>query len=102
LPGHFVFDALAQIEAPFTLQIGPCSPPSCFNNPAVGIWGNGQFRADSLYFSYIPVSEFWSGVDGNGNPATAYFAGFEADGITPKWSSSEHDAVPVLRSSATG
>jgi hypothetical protein len=101
LPGHFVFDALAQIEAPFTLPIGPCSPPSCLNNPAVGIWGNGQFRADSLYFSYIPVNEFWSGVDAAGNPATVYFAGFETDGKTPKWSNSEIASVPVLPAEAT-
>jgi hypothetical protein len=101
LPGHFVLDALAQIEAPFTLPIGPCSPPSCFNNPAVGIWGNGQFRDSSLYFSYIPVSEFWSGVDGDGNPATVYFAGYKADGTTPIWSNSEYSAVSVLPADAT-
>jgi hypothetical protein len=94
LPGHFVYTALAQIAAPFTFPIGPCVG-NCFVN-SVGIWGNGQSRASSLYFSYVPISSFWSGLDSNGDPATVYFAGYKSDQKTPKWSGNESDAQPLF------
>jgi hypothetical protein len=96
IPGHFVYTAMVQANGPFTLPIGPCDPPNCFNYPVVAIYGNGQSRDSSLYFSYIPVSSFWSGEDGSGNPATVYFAGYGADGKTPEWTNDESAAQPLF------
>jgi len=95
-PGHFVFDALTSFTA-----LGPCEPVfrgGCIYIPfeAVGIYGNGQFRASSLYFSYVPASSFDTGTDSSGNPTTQYFAGYAKDGITPQWTSSESKAQPLF------
>jgi hypothetical protein len=96
MPGHFVFDALTSFSA-----LGPCEPVFhgvCIYLPfeAVGIYGNGQFRASSLYFSYVPASSFESGTDSSGNSTTRYFAGYAKDGTTPKWTSFESEAQPLF------
>jgi len=96
IPGHFVFDALAPI-----IVLGPCVPllgDGCVFLPidAVGIYGNGQYRASSLYFSYVPASAFETGTDSGGNPATVYFAGYKKDGRTPKWTNLESEAQPLF------
>jgi hypothetical protein len=95
-PGHFVFDALAHIDVP-----GPCIPilaDACIQLPldAVGIYGTGQYRASSLYFSYVPTNSFETGTDAGGNPTTNYFAGYEKDGTTPKWTNQESAAQPLF------
>ena len=97
-PGHFVYDALTKITAP-----GPCVPilgvPGvCLEGPteAVGIYGNGQSRTSSLYFSYVPLTSFETGTDSGGNPATMYFAGYAKDGVTPKWTNQESAAQPLF------
>jgi hypothetical protein len=96
MPGHFVFDALTSFSA-----LGPCEPVfhgGCIYRPfeAVGIYGNGQSRASSLYFSYVPASSFESGTDSSGNSTTQYFAGYAKDGTTPKWTSFESEAQPLF------
>lgn len=91
-PGHFVFTALYELSLAQSQQLG-------LSVPAVLIFGTGQYRQSSLYLSYIPVSQFWSGVDSNGNSATRYFTGYQAGQSTqkiPTWSVFETQAVPVL------
>ncbi len=88
-PGHFVFTALYEAPLAVAQQLG-------LAEPAILIYGNGQFRQSSLYLSYIPESAFWSGLDASGNSATRYFTGYQRDGKTPTWSSSELDAKPIV------
>ena len=100
--GHFVFTSLHEFPAGFG-NWGPGawepSPlPGGFWQPAVLIYGEGQpggkSSGTSVYLSIIPVDDFWSGVDYQGNSATRYFAGFK-DGH-PTWSEHESDSVPVV------
>ncbi len=60
----------------------------------VVIFGLGAYRASNVYLSVIPASEFESGVDSSGNPATRYFTGMSNG--QPTWSASESDSVPVV------
>jgi hypothetical protein len=65
------------------------------------LFGNGKYRDESIYLSYIPASQFWSGKDGAGNPSTRYFMGLDATG-RPKWTTYELCAVPVVYDNPTG
>jgi uncharacterized protein (TIGR03437 family) len=58
------------------------------------VFGLGLPHASNIYLSIVPSSEFWTGLDQNGNGATRYFAG-TANG-QPIWSSSESAAVPIV------
>ncbi len=70
------------------------SPPPLSPEPAMVIFGLGDYRASNVYLSIIPASEFASGVDPNGSSATRYFAGMSNG--QPTWSSNESSAVPVV------
>ena len=99
MPGHFVFTAMHE----YWPGVGPWGgdrwDDSGPQEPAVLIFGNGQYRASSLYLSYVPVSEFWSGMDEQGNNATRYFTGL-TDGH-PTWSQNESDAKPLFYDNPT-
>jgi hypothetical protein len=106
IPGHFVFDALHVFPPEFENDrpgLGD-APLLGTREPVVLIFGEGQYRGEhsgsSLYLSYIPASEFWSGVDVNGNNATRYFTGLDKHGH-PTWSSQESDAAPVVLDNPT-
>jgi hypothetical protein len=92
--GHFVFTTLHELPLRFAQQLG-------LSEPAVLIFGNAQYRSESVYLSYIPTTEFWSGVDNSNNPATRYFAGLDANGV-PTWTTAELCAVPVVYDNPTG
>jgi uncharacterized protein (TIGR03437 family) len=73
-------------------QLG--TPPPVSPEPAMLVFGLGLPHASNIYLSIIPSSEFWTGLDQNGNSATRYFAG--ASNGQPGWSSSESAAVPIV------
>jgi hypothetical protein len=60
----------------------------------VVMFGLGVYRDSNIYLSMIPKSQFWSGVDWQGNSATLYFTGMSHG--HPEWSLNETDAVPVV------
>jgi len=91
--GHFVVPVPHQLPLAYAQQIG-------LSEPGVLIYGNGQYRNESIYLSYIPASQFWSGVDGKGNPSTRYFMGLDASGL-PMWTENELCAVPVVYDNPT-
>jgi uncharacterized protein (TIGR03437 family) len=62
--------------------------------PVMLIFGLGQYRASNIYLSIIPSTQFASGVDQTGAPATKYFSGLTNN--QPTWSAKESDAVPVV------
>jgi len=64
------------------------------------LFGNGQYRHESIYLSLIPASQFWSGENGEGIPSTQYFAGLDANGH-PTWTTTELCAVPVVYDNPT-
>jgi hypothetical protein len=66
-------------------------PPT---QPDVVMFGLGAYRASNVYLSMIPSSEFWSGVDSNGQSATSYFTGLSNG--QPMWSLNESDSVPIV------
>lgn len=70
------------------------TPPPVSPEPTMLIFGTGTYRASNIYLSIIPSSQFWTGLDQNGNPATRYFSGM-ANG-QPTWSSSESSATPIV------
>jgi uncharacterized protein (TIGR03437 family) len=67
----------------------PVSP-----EPVMLIFGLGQYRASNIYLSIIPSTQFASGVDQTGAPATKYFSGLTNN--QPTWSAKESDAVPIV------
>jgi uncharacterized protein (TIGR03437 family) len=67
----------------------PVSP-----EPVMLIFGLGEYRASNIYLSIIPSTQFATGVDSTGAPATKYFASLSNG--QPTWSSSESSAVPVV------
>jgi uncharacterized protein (TIGR03437 family) len=70
------------------------TPPPVSPDPVMLIFGVGSYRASNIYLSIVPSSQFASGVDGAGNPATRYFSGLNNG--QPAWSASESNAVPVV------
>ncbi len=62
--------------------------------PVMLIFGLGQYRASNIYLSIIPSTQFASGVDQTGAPATKYYSGLTNN--QPTWSAKESDAVPVV------
>lgn len=70
------------------------TPPPVSPEPIVLNFGVGQERTSNIYLSIIPSSQFWTGLDQNGNPATRYFAGMSNG--QPTWSTSEASAVPIV------
>jgi len=91
--GHFVVPVPHALPLAYAQQIG-------LSEPGVLIFGNGEYRDESIYLSYIPASQFWSGVDGKGNPSTRYFMGLDASG-RPLWTVNELCAVPVVYDNPT-
>jgi hypothetical protein len=91
--GHFVIPVPHELPLAYAQQIG-------LSEPGVLIYGNGEYRSESIYLSYIPASQFWSGVDGQGNSSTQYFMGLDANG-RPMWTDSELCAVPVVYDNPT-
>jgi hypothetical protein len=91
--GHFVFVAPHELPLDFAQQLG-------LAEAGVLIFGNGQYRHESIYLSYIPASQFWSGENGKGNPSTKYFTGLDATGH-PMWTTTELCAVPVVYDNPT-
>ncbi len=87
--GHFVGGAFYLAPAGLLGTPPPVSP-----EPIVLNFGVGQQHASNLYLSLVPASEFWTGLDAQGNPATRYFTGI-VNG-QPTWSSKESDAVPII------
>ena len=87
--GHFV--TVAFYEAP-TGILG--NPAPVVPEPDVVMFGLGNYRASNIFLSVVPSSEFWSGVDSNGNNATRYFTGISNG--KPTWSLNESDSVPVV------
>ena len=87
--GHFVGGAFYLASAG---QLG--TPPPVSPEPIVLNFGIGKERASNIYLSIIPSSEFWTGLDQNGNSATRYFTGMSSG--QPTWSSSESAAVPIV------
>ncbi len=73
-------------------QLG--TPPPASPEPIMLIFGIGQPHASNIYLSIVPSSEFWTGLDPNGDNATRYFAG--TSNGQPIWSSSESAAVPIV------
>ena len=107
VPGHFITNAMHILPPGFGLFAG-FNEPSPFGaapwEPGVLIFGEGQHRGkptgSSVYLSYIPADNFWSGADSHGKPATRYFAGFQSG--HPTWSTSETDSVPVVYDNPNG
>ena len=66
--GHFIYTVLRE-AAPGLLA----NPPQGFTEPAVVMFGLGEYRKSNIYLSIVPKSEFESGVDASGNNATWYF-----------------------------
>ena len=91
--GHFVIPVPHELPLAYAQQLG-------LSEPGVLMYGNGQYRHESIYLSYIPASQFWSGMDGAGNPSTQYFMGLDATGKT-KWTTDELCAVPVVYDTPT-
>jgi hypothetical protein len=81
--GHFVFVAPHELRLDFAQQLG-------LPEAQVLLFGNGQYRNESIYLSMIPADDFW-----NGNAATLYFAGLDDNG-QPTWTTTELCAVPVV------
>ncbi len=103
-PGHFVDTALQELPTGFGTS-GPGAheaPPlgAAAWEPGVLMFGEGQFfdgassSGSSVYLSFIPESDFWSGTDASGKNATAYFSGLQSG--HPTWSAQESAAVPVV------
>ena len=92
--GHFVFVSPHILPIAFAQQLG-------LSEPGVLFFGNGQYRAESIYLSYIPASQFWKGKDAMGNDTTMYFTGLDNAG-RPTWSNNELCAVPVIYDNPTG
>jgi hypothetical protein len=105
--GHFITNSMHILPPGFGLFAG-FTEPSPFGatpwEPGVLIFGEGQHRGEptgsSVYLSYIPASDFWSGTDSKGNPTTRYFAGFKLG--HPTWSTNESDSVPVVYDNPNG
>jgi uncharacterized protein (TIGR03437 family) len=87
--GHFVGGAFYLAAAG---QLG--TPPPVSPEPIVLNFGIGEERASDIYLSIVPSTEFWTGLDQNGNSATRYFSGMSNG--QPTWSSSEAAAVPIV------
>ena len=87
--GHFVGGAFYMAPTGLLGTPSPVSPEPIMLN-----FGIGQERVSNIYLSIIPSSEFWTGLDPSGNPATRYFSGM-SDG-QPTWSSAESNAVPIV------
>jgi hypothetical protein len=101
VPGHFITNSMHILPPGFGLFAGFPEPSPFGATPwesGVLIFGEGQHRGmptgSSIYLSYIPGDDFWSGVDSQGKPATRYFAGFKFG--HPTWSDRESDSVPVV------
>jgi hypothetical protein len=62
------------------------------------IFGNAQYRAESIYLSMIPADQFW---DKDGTATTLYFAGLDDNG-QPTWTTTELCAVPVVYDNPLG
>jgi hypothetical protein len=100
--GHFITNSMHILPPRFGL-FGERAVPSPFGaapwEPGVLIFGEGQHRGQtsgtSVYLSYIPAGDLWSGVDSRGNPATRYFAGLDKHNF-PMWTTNEDDAVPAV------
>ena len=92
-PGHFVYVAPHELQLQFAQQLG-------LSEPGVLLFGNGKYRHESIYLSFIPASQFWSGENGPNNPTTQYFAGLDATGL-PTWTPTELCAVPVVYDNPT-
>jgi hypothetical protein len=88
--GHFVYTGLHE-ATPELLE----NPSVDFTEPMVLMFGVGTYWNSNVYLSIIPKSEFWSGVDQNGNSGTRYFKGLDVYG-RPSWSERESDANPVV------
>lgn len=91
--GHFVVPVPHELPLAYAQQIG-------LSEPGVLIYGVGQYRGESIYLSYIPASQFWSGVDGRGILSTRYFVGLDPSG-RPIWTGDELCAVPVVYDNPT-
>jgi len=91
--GHFVYDAPHEMPLAFAQQLG-------LSQAGVLIYGNGQYRAESIYLSYIPAGQFWLGQESDGDNSTQYFAGLDANGL-PTWTTNELCAVPVVYDNPT-
>jgi uncharacterized protein (TIGR03437 family) len=87
--GHFVGGAFYLGTSG---QLG--TPPPVLPEPIVLNFGIGEERASNVYLSIIPSTEFWTGLDQNGNSATLYFAGMSNG--QPTWSANESAAVPIV------
>lgn len=87
--GHFVVGAFYLAAAG---QLG--TPPPVSPEPIVLNFGIGEERASNIYLSIIPLTEFWTGLDQNGNSATRYFSGMSNG--QPTWSSNESSAIPIV------
>jgi hypothetical protein len=88
--GHFVFVAPHKLPLDFAQQLG--LPEQ------VMIFGNAQYRAESIYLSMIPADQFW---DKDGTATTLYFAGLDDNG-QPTWTTTELCAVPVVYDNPLG
>ncbi|MHB8574726.1 MAG: DUF4185 domain-containing protein, partial [Dehalococcoidia bacterium] len=58
-------------------------------DPAVLIFGSGDYRQSNAYLSTVPAASFESGQN------TRYFTGMDS-GANPLWSGSEADAAPIV------
>jgi hypothetical protein len=83
--GHFVFVAPHLLPLDFARQLG-------LTEAQVLLFGNAQYRNESIYLSMIPAGHFW---DKDGTATTLYFAGLDANG-QPTWTTIELCAVPVV------
>jgi hypothetical protein len=81
--GHFVFVAPHRLPLDFARQLG-------LPGPQVLLFGNAQYRKESIYLSMIPADDFWDGA-----APTLYFAGLDDTG-QPTWTTTELCAVPVV------
>jgi hypothetical protein len=91
--GHFVFVAPHELPLEFARQLG-------LTEAGVLIFGNGQYRHESIYLSFIPASQFWCPGNTMCTPPTQYFAGLDATGL-PTWTATELCAVPVVYDNPT-
>ncbi len=87
--GHFVLPTFYLAPTGSLGSIPPVSP-----EPAVVIFGTGQYRASNIYLSLVPSSDFALGIDSLGNVTTRYFSGMSNG--QPTWSLNEANAAPIV------
>ncbi len=87
--GHFVLPTFYLAPTGSLGATPPVTP-----EPAMLVFGTGQYRASNIYLSIAPSSQFTLGTDPVGGLSTRYFTGMSNG--QPFWSPKESDAAPIV------